>query len=89
MLRSAGRREFHDPLPHQAGAPQVEKYGMQGGPARTGGPECKLNDDAFQPRRSSTSTAGPALGPNVQRLACIKKHLRSQGIAMDELPAHR
>nr|XP_045365641.1 protein Jumonji [Camelus bactrianus] len=25
-------------------------------------------------------------GPNVQRLACIKKHLRSQGITMDELP---
>nr|2RQ5_A Chain A, Protein Jumonji [Mus musculus] len=29
---------------------------------------------------------GRRWGPNVQRLACIKKHLRSQGITMDELP---
>ena len=29
---------------------------------------------------------GRRWGPNVQRLACIKKHLKSQGIAMDDPP---
>ena len=29
---------------------------------------------------------GRRWGPNVQRLACIRKHLKSQGITMDEPP---
>lgn len=50
-------------------------------------PECKLNDEMrFVTQVQRIHKLGRRWGPNVQKLACIKKHLKSQGISMDEPP---
>uniref|UniRef100_A0A8C9JHJ2 Jumonji and AT-rich interaction domain containing 2 n=1 Tax=Panthera tigris altaica TaxID=74533 RepID=A0A8C9JHJ2_PANTA len=49
--------------------------------------ECKRNDEMrFVTQIQHIHKLGRRWGPNVQRLACIKKHLRSQGITRDDLP---
>ncbi|KAJ8790540.1 hypothetical protein J1605_004513 [Eschrichtius robustus] len=88
VLRPSAK-EFHDPLVYiESVRPQVEKYGMcRVIPPPDWRPECKLNDEMrFVTQIQHVHKLGRRWGPNVQRLACIRKHLRSQGIAMDELP---
>ncbi|XP_028335337.1 protein Jumonji [Physeter macrocephalus] len=88
VLRPSAK-EFHDPLVYiESVRPQVEKYGMcRVIPPPDWRPECKLNDEMrFVTQVQHIHKLGRRWGPNVQRLACIKKHLRSQGITMDELP---
>ncbi|KAK2534181.1 hypothetical protein Q9233_004364 [Columba guinea] len=82
-------KEFHDPLIYiESVRAQVEKYGMcRVIPPSDWRPECKLNDEMrFVTQIQHIHKLGRRWGPNVQRLACIKKHLKSQGITMDELP---
>ncbi|KAM4684881.1 protein Jumonji isoform 8-T9 [Amazona ochrocephala] len=82
-------KEFHDPLIYiESVRAQVEKYGMcRVIPPPDWRPECKLNDEMrFVTQIQHIHKLGRRWGPNVQRLACIKKHLKSQGITMDELP---
>lgn len=88
VLRPSAK-EFHDPLIYiESVRAQVEKYGMcRVIPPPDWRPECKLNDEMrFVTQIQHIHKLGRRWGPNVQRLACIKKHLRSQGITMDELP---
>ncbi|ELK14962.1 Protein Jumonji [Pteropus alecto] len=88
VLRPSAK-EFHDPLVYiESVRAQVEKYGMcRVIPPPDWRPECKLNDEMrFVTQIQHVHKLGRRWGPNVQRLACIKKHLRSQGITMDELP---
>ncbi|XP_007900800.1 protein Jumonji [Callorhinchus milii] len=83
------QKEFHDPLAYvESVRTQVEKYGMcRVIPASDWRPECKLNDEMrFVTQIQHVHKLGRRWGPNVQRLACIKKHLRSQGITIDEPP---
>ncbi|CAB1421527.1 unnamed protein product [Pleuronectes platessa] len=50
-------------------------------------PECKLSEEMrFVTQVQRVHMLGRRWGPNVQRLACIRKHLKSQGITMDEPP---
>uniref|UniRef100_A0ACB8FC30 Protein Jumonji n=1 Tax=Sphaerodactylus townsendi TaxID=933632 RepID=A0ACB8FC30_9SAUR len=82
-------KEFHDPLIYiESVRAQVEKYGMcRVIPPPDWRPECKLNEEMrFVTQIQHIHKLGRRWGPNVQRLACIKKHLKSQGITMDELP---
>ncbi|XP_038624017.1 LOW QUALITY PROTEIN: protein Jumonji [Tachyglossus aculeatus] len=82
-------REFHDPLIFiESVRAQVEKFGMcRVIPPPDWRPECKLNDEMrFVTQIQHIHKLGRRWGPNVQQLACIKKHLKSQGITMDELP---
>ncbi|ELV12542.1 Protein Jumonji [Tupaia chinensis] len=88
VLRPSAK-EFHDPLIYiESVRAQVEKYGMcRVIPPPDWRPECKLNEEMrFVTQIQHIHKLGRRWGPNVQRLACIKKHLRSQGITMDELP---
>lgn len=82
-------KEFHDPLIYfELVRVQVEKYGMcRMIPPPDWWPECKLNGEMhFVTQIQHIHKLGRHWGPNVQWLTCIKKHLRSQGITMDELP---
>nr|XP_033790502.1 protein Jumonji isoform X2 [Geotrypetes seraphini] len=82
-------KEFNDPLIYiESVRAQVEKYGMcRVIPPSDWRPECKLNEEMrFVTQIQHIHKLGRRWGPNVQRLACIKKHLKSQGICMDELP---
>nr|XP_034980604.1 protein Jumonji isoform X2 [Zootoca vivipara] len=82
-------KEFHDPLIYiESIRAQVEKYGMcRVVPPPDWRPECKLNEEMrFVTQIQHIHKLSRRWGPNVQRLACIKKHLKSQGITMDELP---
>ncbi|XP_044282223.1 protein Jumonji isoform X2 [Varanus komodoensis] len=82
-------KEFHDPLIYiESVRAQVEKYGMcRVIPPPDWRPECKLNEEMrFVTQIQHIHKLSRRWGPNVQRLACIKKHLKSQGITMDELP---
>ncbi|KAL8182554.1 UNVERIFIED_CONTAM: Protein Jumonji [Gekko kuhli] len=88
ILRPSAK-EFHDPLIYiESVRAQVEKYGMcRVVPPPDWRPECKLNEEMrFVTQIQHIHKLGRRWGPNVQRLACIKKHLKSQGITMDELP---
>ncbi|KAM4688646.1 protein Jumonji [Discoglossus pictus] len=82
-------KEFHDPLIYiESIRARVEKYGMCTViPPADWRPECKLNEEMrFVTQIQHIHKLGRRWGPNVQRLACIKKHLKSQGIIMEELP---
>ncbi|XP_063779270.1 protein Jumonji isoform X1 [Pseudophryne corroboree] len=88
VLRPSAK-EFHDPLIYiESIRARVEKYGMCTViPPPDWRPECKLNEEMrFVTQMQHIHKLGRRWGPNVQRLACIKKHLKSQGITMDELP---
>uniref|UniRef100_A0AAY4ATV3 Protein Jumonji n=1 Tax=Denticeps clupeoides TaxID=299321 RepID=A0AAY4ATV3_9TELE len=50
-------------------------------------PECKLKEEIrFVTQVQHVHKLGRRWGANVQQLACIRKHLRTQGIAMTEPP---
>ncbi|XP_075962634.1 protein Jumonji isoform X3 [Anarhichas minor] len=82
-------REFQDPLVYlDAVREQAEVAGMcRVGPPPDWRPECKLSEEMrFVTQVQRVHMLGRRWGPNVQRLACIRKHLKSQGITMDEPP---
>ncbi|KAI1901652.1 hypothetical protein AGOR_G00036600 [Albula goreensis] len=82
-------REFQDPLAYlDSVREQVEPYGLcRVIPPADWRPECKLKDEMrFVTQVQHIHKLGRRWGPNVQRLACIKKHLKSQGITMEEPP---
>ncbi|XP_068616223.1 protein Jumonji-like, partial [Brachionichthys hirsutus] len=82
-------REFLDPLVYlDAVREQAEAAGMcRVAPPPDWRPECKLSEEMrFVTQVQRVHMLGRRWGPNVQRLACIRKHLKSQGIAMDEPP---
>ncbi|MFT7811654.1 protein Jumonji-like [Arapaima gigas] len=81
--------EFHDPLMYlDSVREQAEPYGLcRVIPPPSWRPECKLSDEMrFVTQVQHIHKLGRRWGPNVQRLACIKKHLKSQGISMEEPP---
>ncbi|XP_044026627.1 protein Jumonji [Siniperca chuatsi] len=82
-------REFQDPLVYlDAVREQAEEAGMcRVVPPPDWRPECKLSEEMrFVTQMQRVHMLGRRWGPNVQRLACIRKHLKSQGITMDEPP---
>uniref|UniRef100_A0A3Q0SGT2 Protein Jumonji n=1 Tax=Amphilophus citrinellus TaxID=61819 RepID=A0A3Q0SGT2_AMPCI len=82
-------REFQDPLVYlDAVREQAEMSGMcRVVPPPDWRPECKLSEEMrFVTQVQRVHMLGRRWGPNVQRLACIRKHLKSQGITMDEPP---
>lgn len=82
-------REFLDPLVYlDAVREQAETAGIcRVVPPPDWRPECKLNEEMrFVTQVQRVHMLGRRWGPNVQRLACIRKHLKSQGITMDEPP---
>uniref|UniRef100_A0A673HP00 Protein Jumonji n=1 Tax=Sinocyclocheilus rhinocerous TaxID=307959 RepID=A0A673HP00_9TELE len=82
-------REFQDPLVYlDSVRERAESSGLcRVLPPPDWRPECKLNDDMrFVTQVQRIHKLGRRWGPNVQKLACIKKHLKSQGISMDEPP---
>lgn len=82
-------REFLDPLIYlDAVREQAEAAGMcRVVPPPDWRPECKLSEEMrFVTQVQRVHMLGRRWGPNVQRLACIRKHLKSQGITMDEPP---
>ncbi|RVE67032.1 hypothetical protein OJAV_G00113320 [Oryzias javanicus] len=82
-------REFQDPLVYlDAVREQAEVAGMcRVAPPPDWRPECKLNEEMrFVTQVQRVHMLGRRWGPNVQRMACIRKHLKSQGITMDEPP---
>ncbi|KAJ8403039.1 hypothetical protein AAFF_G00359550 [Aldrovandia affinis] len=84
-----GWREFQDPLAYLDSARgQAEPYGLcRVVPPADWRPECKLKDEMrFVTQVQHVHKLGRRWGPNVQRLACIKKHLKSQGITIEEPP---
>ncbi|XP_061615670.1 protein Jumonji isoform X2 [Phyllopteryx taeniolatus] len=82
-------REFQDPLAYLDGVrEQAEAAGVcRVVPPPDWRPECKLSEEMrFVTTVQRVHMLGRRWGPNVQRLACIRKHLKSQGITMDEPP---
>lgn len=82
-------REFHDPLTYvELVRQQSELYGLfRVVPPVGWRPECKLKEETrFVSHVQHVHKLGRRWGPNVQRLACIKKHLLTQGINMEEPP---
>lgn len=82
-------REFQDPLVYlDAVREPAEVAGMcRVVPPADWRPECKLSEEMrFVTQVQRVHMLSRRWGPNVQRLACIRKHLKSQGITMDEPP---
>ncbi|XP_051926977.1 protein Jumonji [Hippocampus zosterae] len=82
-------REFQDPMAYLDGVRlQAEAAGVcRVVPPPDWRPECKLSEEMrFVTTVQRVHMLGRRWGPNVQRLACIRKHLKSQGITMDEPP---
>lgn len=82
-------REFLDPLVYLDAVRELaETAGIcRVVPPPDWRPECKLNEEMrFVTQVQRVHMLGRRWGPNVQRLACIRKHLKSQGITMDEPP---
>uniref|UniRef100_A0A8B9JXM0 Jumonji, AT rich interactive domain 2a n=1 Tax=Astyanax mexicanus TaxID=7994 RepID=A0A8B9JXM0_ASTMX len=82
-------REFHDPLTYVDVVRQrAEPFGLfRVVPPAGWRPECKLKEEMrFVSHVQHVHKMGRRWGPNVQRLACIRKHLRAQGINMEEPP---
>ncbi|MCJ8749559.1 hypothetical protein PDJAM_G00177670 [Pangasius djambal] len=88
ILRPSSR-EFQDPLVYLDTVREcAEASGLcRVVPPPDWRPECKLNDEMrFVTQVQRVHKLGRRWGPNVQKLACIKKHLKSQGISMEEPP---
>ncbi|XP_072531943.1 protein Jumonji isoform X2 [Salminus brasiliensis] len=82
-------REFQDPLAYlDSVRERVEPCGLcRVLPPPDWRPECKLNDEMrFVTQVQRIHKLGRRWGQNVQKLACIKKHLKSQGISMEDPP---
>lgn len=83
------QREFQDPLVYlDAVREQAEATGMcRIVPPPDWRPECKLSEEMrFVTQVQRVHMLGRRWGPNVQQHACIRKHLKSQGITMEEPP---
>ncbi|XP_077599970.1 protein Jumonji [Stigmatopora nigra] len=81
--------DFQDPVAYLDGARErAEAAGLcRVVPPPDWRPECKLSEEMrFVTTVQRVHMLGRRWGPNVQRLACIRKHLKSQGISMDEPP---
>lgn len=81
--------EFHDPLTFmELARGQAEAFGLfRVVPPAGWRPECKLKEEMrFVSYVQHVHKLGRRWGPNVQRLACIRRHLRTQGINMEEPP---
>ncbi|XP_026083078.1 protein Jumonji-like isoform X2 [Carassius auratus] len=82
-------REFHDPLIYmEFMRGQAEAYGLyRVVPPADWRPECKLKEEMrFVSYVQHVHKLGRRWGPNVQQLACIRRHLQTQGINMEEPP---
>ncbi|KAJ8273294.1 hypothetical protein GJAV_G00099900 [Gymnothorax javanicus] len=82
-------REFQDPMTYlDSVRSRAEPYGLcRVIPPPDWRPECKLKDEMrFVTQVQHIHKLGRRWGPNVQQLACIRKHLKSQGITMEEPP---
>ncbi|XP_051573788.1 protein Jumonji-like isoform X1 [Myxocyprinus asiaticus] len=82
-------REFHDPLTYMEFVRgHAELFGLYRVVPPVGWrPECKLKEEMrFVSYVQHVHKLGRRWGPNVQQLACIRKHLRTQGINMEEPP---
>uniref|UniRef100_A0A8C1FEP2 Jumonji and AT-rich interaction domain containing 2 n=1 Tax=Cyprinus carpio carpio TaxID=630221 RepID=A0A8C1FEP2_CYPCA len=82
-------REFHDPLTYmEFMRGRAESYGLyRVVPPVDWRPECKLKEEMrFVSYVQHVHKLGRRWGPNVQQLACIRRHLRTQGINMEEPP---
>ncbi|KAJ8004704.1 hypothetical protein DPEC_G00139070 [Dallia pectoralis] len=81
--------EFQDPLVYaETVRRQAEAYGLcRVVPPQDWRPECKLKEDMrFVTQVQHVHKLGRRWGPNVLRLACIRKHLQGQGISMEDPP---
>lgn len=84
-----GAREFQDPLAFMDFVrEQAEPFGLyRVVPPAGWRPECKLKEEMrFVSYVQHVHKLGRRWGPNVQQLSCIRKHLRTQGINMEEPP---
>ncbi|XP_016138947.1 protein Jumonji-like isoform X1 [Sinocyclocheilus grahami] len=82
-------RELHDPMTYmEFMRGEAEAYGLyRVVPPADWRPECKLKEEMrFVSYVQHVHKLGRRWGPNVQRLACIRRHLRTQGINMEEPP---
>uniref|UniRef100_A0A672QWY6 Jumonji and AT-rich interaction domain containing 2 n=1 Tax=Sinocyclocheilus grahami TaxID=75366 RepID=A0A672QWY6_SINGR len=82
-------RDFHDLLTYMEFVRgQAEAYGLyRVVPPADWRPECKLKEEMrFVSYVQHVNKLGRRWGPNVQQLACIRRHLRTQGINMEEPP---
>ncbi|XP_016387618.1 protein Jumonji-like isoform X3 [Sinocyclocheilus rhinocerous] len=82
-------RELHDPMTYmEFMRGQAEAYGLyRVVPPADWRPECKLKEEMrFVSYVQHVHKLGRRWGPNVQQLACIRRHLRTQGINMEEPP---
>ncbi|CAN0281495.1 unnamed protein product [Lampetra fluviatilis] len=82
-------REFQDPVAYvESMRGHAEAFGAcRVVPPADWRPECKLHEDMrFVTRVQHVHKLGRRWGPNAQRLACIRKHLLAQGIALHEPP---
>uniref|UniRef100_A0A671LZM3 Protein Jumonji-like n=1 Tax=Sinocyclocheilus anshuiensis TaxID=1608454 RepID=A0A671LZM3_9TELE len=81
--------ELHDPMTYmEFMRGQAEAYGLyRVVPPADWRPECKLKEEMrFVSYVQHVHKLGRRWGPNVQRLACIRRHLWTQGINMEEPP---
>ncbi|XP_058604195.1 protein Jumonji isoform X3 [Onychostoma macrolepis] len=82
-------REFHEPLTYMEFVRgQAEAFGLyRVVPPADWRPECKLKEEMrFVSYVQHVHKLGRRWGPNVQQLACIRRHLRTQGINIEEPP---
>ncbi|KFM64577.1 Protein Jumonji, partial [Stegodyphus mimosarum] len=81
--------EFRDPLEYICKIhPEAGKYGIcKIVPPSSFKPECKVNDDMrFTAHNQYVHKMLYRWGPNVQHTACIRKHLKSQKVKLEQAP---
>ncbi|KAI8491929.1 Jumonji and AT-rich interaction domain containing 2 [Branchiostoma belcheri] len=82
-------QEFQDPISYiESIREQAQPYGIcKVVPPKTWRPECKLNDDMrFTTDIQYVHRFFNRWGPNVAKLACIRKHLQTQDIYLESAP---
>ncbi|XP_067135664.1 uncharacterized protein [Centruroides vittatus] len=83
------QEDFLDPLEYiKKIQPEAEKFGIcKIVPPAQFKPECKVNDDMrFTAHNQYVHKMLYRWGPNVKHVACIKRHLRSQGVTLEQAP---
>ncbi|XP_064640231.1 protein Jumonji-like isoform X2 [Lineus longissimus] len=82
-------QEFQDPMAYIAKIrPEAEKYGMcRIQPPPSWKPDCKVHDEMrFTSQIQYIHLTHHRWGPNREKMACIKKHLKSQAVDVEQLP---